>query len=292
MKTLDSAFLAALTAQTRTVTRCARIERRDGEVFGLTELDQDLVIDGVTYRSLNGLSPTAIASDLSFQSNNVELSGFINEEITLTNLRLGFFDYAQIKIFLVNYLDLPTSLTAIPPKLLLFPVRIMGKVSYSDGQFTAEVMGASRFLNAKIPRATSPSCRYSFGVNQGYSKCAVNVDSFGADLNVTDGRNQLSFFTNWSGDDDRFTGGTITWTSGPNEGLTVGIIKQLGNIFFLSEPLPVTPDFISGQPQNFRALPSCQKTLNACRSFNNQINFGGEDNIPGLDAYISLQNQG
>lgn len=71
----------------------------------------------------------------------------------------------------------------------------------------------------------------------------------------------------------------------------MGIIKQLGNTFFLSEPLPVTPDFVENNPQNFRALPSCQKTLNACRTFNNQINFGGEDDIPGLDAYISLQNQ-
>lgn len=290
MKTLDSAFLGALNAQARTVTRCVRIERRDGQVFGLTELDQDLIIDGVTYRSVNGFSPTAIAFDLSFQANNVELSGLINEEITLTDLRLGFFDYAQVQVFLVNYLDLPSSLTTNPPKLLLFPVRVIGKVTYSDGQYTAEMMGFSRFLNAKIPRATSPNCRYSFGVNQGYSKCAVNVDNFGVNLTVTDGRNQLSFFANWTGDDDRFTGGKIIWTSGPNEGIIVGIIKQLGTNFFLNEPLPVTPDFIEGEPQNFKALPSCQKTLNACRSFNNQINFGGEDNIPGLDAYISLEN--
>ena len=30
--------------------------------------------------------------------------------------------------------------------------------------------------------------------------------------------------TSWEGDDDRFTGGTITWTNGPNEGLTVNKI--------------------------------------------------------------------
>lgn len=287
MKTLNSAFLAALTAETRTVIRCAKIERRDGEVFGLTELDQDLIIDGVTYRSLHGLSPTAIASDLSFQSNNVELTGLISDNgISLTDIRLGFFDYAKIQVFLINYLDLPTSLNENPPKFLLLPVRVMGKVSYSDGQFTAEVMGVSRFLSARIPRATSPNCRYIFGVNQGYSKCAVNVDNFAANLTVTDGRTELSFFTSWEGDDDRFTGGNLIWLSGPNQGLTVGIIKQLGTIFFLAEPLPVTPD----QGHNFRARPSCQKSLNACRSFNNQINFGGEDKIPGLDAYISLEN--
>lgn len=293
MKTVNSSFLTALSAQTRTIVRCARIERRDGEIFGLTELDQDLTFDDVTYRSVYGLSPTAIASDLSFQSNNVELTGLTSEDgITLTDLRLGFFDYAKIQVFLVNYLDLPESLSDNPPKFLLLPVRVMGKVSYSDGQYTAEIMGFNRFLDAKIPRSTSPNCRYSFGVNQGYSKCAVDVESFGANLNVTDGRDELSFFSSWSGDDDRFTGGKITWTSGPNEGLTVPIIKQLGNIFFLWSPLPVEPDFIQGEPQNFTALPNCQKTLEACRSFNNQINFGGEDNLPGLDAYISLEDQG
>ena len=289
MKNLNSAFLDALTAETRTVIRCAKIERRDGEVFGLTELDQDLVIDGVTYKSLHGLSPTAIASDLSFQSNNVELTGLISDNgISLTDVRLGFFDYAKIQVFLTNWSDLPTTLSGNSPKFLLLPVRVMGKVSYSDGQFTAEVMGLSRFLDAKIPRATSPNCRYKFGVNQGYSKCAVNVDSFATNLTVTDGRTELSFFTSWGGDNDRFTGGNLIWLSGPNQGLTVGIIKQLGNTFFLAEPLPVTPD----QGHNFRARPNCQKTLNACRSFNNQVNFGGEDKIPGLDSYISMENQG
>jgi uncharacterized phage protein (TIGR02218 family) len=285
MKSLASSLLSALSAEVRTVTRCLKITRRDGEIFAFTEFDRDLTIDGLTYRSREGLTPSAIAFDLDFQANNFEFTGLISDDgIAESDLRLGLFDYARVNLFLVNYLDLPSSLTATPPKHLALPVRVMGKVSHTEGDFTAELLGLSGFLAGRSGWSTSRTCRYDLGD----SFCGVDVASFKQTLTVNNSIEPLSFFATSTPSGDRYTGGKITFLSGNNEGLTVGVIKQNGNRFYLPAPLP----FPVTNGDTFDAFPNCQKRLEDCRSFNNRANFGGEDEIPGLDAYISQEDQG
>ncbi|MEG3437661.1 DUF2163 domain-containing protein [Pannus brasiliensis CCIBt3594] len=282
MKILDSSFSAALSAEVRTVTRCARLVRTDGEVFGLTEFDRDLTFAGTTYRSIHGLSPTAFQADLNFQANNIQFSGLLSEDgITEADLRIGLFDYARIEVFIVNYLDLPADLSANPPRHLILPVRSLGKVSYSEGDYTAEIMGLSRFLEGKISNSTSKTCRNDLGD----SRCTVNVEAFAETLTVNNALEPLSFFATVAPPVDRYTGGKIIFLSGGNDGLTVPILKQSGTQFFLPAALPVP--LVGGE--NFRAFPNCQKRLEDCRLFNNQPNFGAEDDLPGLDAYIGQE---
>jgi uncharacterized phage protein (TIGR02218 family) len=284
MKSLNAGFLAALSSEVRTVTRCAQIERVDGEVFGLTEFDRDLTFAGLTYRSVSGLTPTAFSFDIKIESNNIQISGLISSQITEADLRLGLFDFAKIQVFLVNYLDLPTSLPASPAKHLIFPVRTIGKVSYSQGDYTAEILGLSRFLEGRKPSTTSKTCRYDLGD----SFCSVDGADFAENLTVNNSLDPFSFFATSSPPNDRFTGGKITFTSGDNDGVTVPIIKQSGSRFYLAALLP----FPLEGGEGVIALPNCQKRLEDCRSFNNQPNFGGEDDLPGLDAYISQEDQG
>lgn len=287
MKLIDSSLLQALSSQVRSITRCLLITRRDGEVFGFTEFDRDLTFASVTFKSFAGLSPTAASFDLSFAPNNLEFSSLLDSGgVTATDLRLGLFDYARVSFFIVNYLDLPTSLTATPPKHLVLPVRVLGKVSYSEGDFQAELMGLSRFLEGRIGDVTSRTCRYEFGD----SRCGVTTNSFAATIPYTGPRDSLSFYTNPGGvANDRFTGSIATWSEGSvNEGLEFIVIRQLGNTFFLAAPLPLEPD----PGDTFSVIPNCQKRFEDCQSFNNTLNFGGENKLPGLDAYISLEAQG
>lgn len=285
MKTINQSLLNALSSQVRTITRCLLITRTDGEKFGFTELDRDLTFDGTTYRSLAGLSPTAVQSSLGFESNNLEFSSLIVEGfVEESDLKQGLFDYARVNLFLVNFADLPVSLTENPPKFLSLPVRTLGKVSYSPNDYSVELMGLSRFLEGRIGEVTSADCRYNFGD----SRCGANLESFETNIAVTTNRDSLSFFTTWNGENDRFTGSRATWELGDNLGLEFTIIRQLGNIFFVSAPPPIPP----AGGDTFIAIPNCQKRFEDCRSFNNTINFGGEDKIPGLDALISNENQG
>jgi uncharacterized phage protein (TIGR02218 family) len=284
LKLINQSLLNALSSQVRTITRCLLITRTDGEQFGFTEFDQDLTFAGVTYRSLAGLSPTAVQSSLGFESNNLEFSSLIVAGfVTESDFKLGLFDYARVNLFLVNFADLPTSLSETPPKFLSLPVRTLGKVSYSESDYSVELMGLSRFLEGRIGEVTSATCRYNFGD----SRCGVNVETFETNIAVTTNRDRLSFFTTWQGENDRFTGARATWELGDNSGIEFTIIRQLGNTFFLAAPMAIAP--VGGD--TFLAIPNCQKSFENCRSFDNTINFGGEDKLPGLDALISNENQ-
>lgn len=270
----------------RSLTRCLLITRTDGTSFGFTEFDRDLIFAGTTFKSFGGLDPTAIQSDLSFEPNNIEFASFLTEDgVTATDLKLGLFDYARVRFFLVNYLDLPTSFTESPPKFLALPVRLLGQVGYSDDNFTAELMGLTRFLEGRIGEVTSRTCRYEFGD----SRCTVDPSSHAATIPYTGPRDALSFYTNPGGvANDRFTGSRAVWLSGSvNEGLEFTVIRQLGNVFFLAAPLPSEPD----PGDTFEVFPNCQKRFEDCQSFSNTLNFGGENKLPGLDALISSENQ-
>lgn len=284
MKTIANSLQSVLGSQVRSITRCLLITRRDGQSFGFTELDRDLIFAGITFKSFGGLDPTAIQSDLSFEPNNIEFASFLTTDgIKATDLMLGLFDYARVRFFMVNYLDLPTSFAESPPKFLALPVRVLGKVKFTDNNFTAELMGLTRFLEGRIGDVTSKTCRYEFGD----ARCGVNISTFETNIAVTTNRDNLSFYTTWNGENDRFTGSKATWLLGANSGVEFTIIRQLGNTFFLAAPLPVNPS--SGD--TFLAIPNCQKSFDNCNSFNNKLNFGGENKLPGLDALISTENQ-
>jgi len=51
--------------------------------------------------------------------------------------------------------------------------------------------------------------------------------------------------------------------------------------------LPVNPS----NGDTFLVIPNCQKSFDNCHGFNNILNFGGENKLPGLDAMISGENQ-
>lgn len=266
-----------------TVAYCWRIQRRDGVTLGFTNHDRDLTIDGLLYRSDVGFSPTNLAADSDLQANNLELASVLDDTaINLTDLRTGAYDYARVLIFLCNYLDLPSSLSLNPPKHLVLLSGVMGKVSYTDGDYTAEVMSLARFLEHKSGWVTSPTCRYDFGD----SDCGVDLADWTQSLEVYWGRNAYTIESSNPAADDLFTGGRLTWTSGPNVGISVGIIKQLGRTMWFAVPMPNVPQ----AGETFQAIPNCAKTKDACRAYNNYLNFGGEQ-LPGLDAYYSSEEQ-
>lgn len=283
MKSLNTDFLAALSAESRSITRCVKITRTDGVTFGFTECDRNLVIDGVTYQSALGFSPTAIQSNSDLSVNNLELGSLLDSNgVTATDIKRGAFDYARVLMFLVNPFDLPSSLSLSPPKHLSLPGRTLGKFSYSESDYTAELLGLTNFLQGRRPVSTSKTCRYQFGDNN----CGVNLEPITQSLTVQGQVSALSFASS-SWEDDYFTGGLITFTSGALDGLQFAIAKQLGIYFHLASAMPSQPEI----GDQFDAIPNCQKTPSACKRFNNYLNFGGEE-LPGLDAYYSQEDQG
>ena len=60
-----------------TWTTCIKIKRTDNVTIGLTELDRDLVIGGVTYTSAAGYSPSSYSTNATMSVNYADLEGLL-----------------------------------------------------------------------------------------------------------------------------------------------------------------------------------------------------------------------
>lgn len=281
MKTLASSLQDALGAGVRILANCWKITRRDGVVLGFTDFDQDLVIAGVTYQAATGFQASNVDSGLEATPANLEIASFLSADaISEADLSSGVYDYARIHVFRVNCLDLPSSLSANPPKHLTRLKGFLGQVRLSDQTFVVEVESLQKLLNTKTSALTSPACRYKFGD----SNCNANVSAFTYGMQVSAPGAEPYFFTsNLSFEDNFLAGGLLTWTTGPNVGLESTITQSNGQNVWLAYP---PPNLIQSGHQ-FDAIPGCQKTWTACGQFNNTANFGGEKDIPGTDQYFS-----
>jgi len=180
MLNLSTALQTQIANPTQTLAWCWRITREDGFVVRLTSHDRDLVMDG-TYLSLAGYVPSAVDTELGWNSQNQNLQAILDTPaITEEDLDRGLYDFARIECFLVNYLDLPVTLTENPAKRVVVYKGILGKLTRSNIRYSFEARGFEYLLNNKIGAVTSKLCRARFGD----SDCKVNASSYTYNLSV------------------------------------------------------------------------------------------------------------
>lgn len=106
MKSVSSNLKTHLSGEVTTLCACWHITRRDGVEFFFTTLDRDVVFEGNTYLASTGYQPTAVATASDYSVDNLDIAGFFdNSAIKETELRAGLFDYAEVRIFIINYAD-------------------------------------------------------------------------------------------------------------------------------------------------------------------------------------------
>lgn len=158
MKSVSSALATHLGELLTTLATCWRVERRDGGVFGFTDHDADLVVDGVTYRAKTGYRRAAIAARADLSVDDTEVDGILDAaEIDAASLRAGLWDGAEVRIFLVNWSDLTQA------TLRLRRGRLGEVIARDDGTFRAELRGLAQALNVTVGELYTPECRADLG---------------------------------------------------------------------------------------------------------------------------------
>jgi uncharacterized phage protein (TIGR02218 family) len=281
MKTLASAATTHLALQRTNLAMCWKITRLDSTVLGFTDYHEDLVVSGLTYESQAGMvRATAISgsSDLSVANADVE-TVLDSDAIDREDLEAGLFDYAEVKIFLVNYL----APDAWQIKLLRGR---LGEVSMGRSTAQAELRSLTELLKQRIGRTHEVACSYELGD----AKCGVDLDDFRVTGTVTSVVNQHRI-----GDSSRtqaagyFAQGKITFTSGNCTGLSMEIQTWTGGsskqfVLSLDMPYPIEVG------DAYSASAGCNKTYATCvAKFSNQ-NFSGFPYIPGTDFALSFPN--
>ena len=176
MKSASAALASHLGQDSTTLATCWKIKRHDGSpqtILGFTDHDQDLAIDlgdgdgTITYRAATGYSRDAIKSYSDFKVPEFDIEGFLDSTaITEDDLRAGRYDFADVRIFLVNWKDLSQGVLKLSSGQL-------GEVVLREGQFVAEMRGLlSRYHSQKIVELVTPDCRADLGDG----RCKVQLD--------------------------------------------------------------------------------------------------------------------
>lgn len=157
-KTISPELDAHLDQEVTTLARCWNFTRLDGVNFYFTDHDVDLLFEGNTYVSANGFNASAVANNAGLSVDNLDIDGFFDDSsLTEQELRAGVFDYAQVRIFYVNYEDLTQGNCKMKNGRL-------GEVIFTQhGFFHAELRGIAQALQQQIGELYSPECRADLG---------------------------------------------------------------------------------------------------------------------------------
>lgn len=251
-----------------TLAWCWRLARRDGVVIGLTSHDQDLYLDGLTYRAAPGMKPSALETNDSLDASTMDLEGAITSDaIAADDLDSGRWDGAQLVLMVVNWAAPATSPVVVARGEL-------GAVERRGAAFAVELMGVTAALDRPVCPATSPSCRAALGDRA----CRVDLAPRTHIGQIIAMAGRAVTLAAAMSEDLAF--GELIWLAGRGCGLRSPIIGHDGAVLQLAE----VPPFALDVPVRVRLIEGCNKQLSTCRDrFANVVNFRGEAHLPGND---------
>lgn len=281
MKTFLSAQLAAhYLLPTTTIARCWKVTRMDGEVFGFTTHNRSITFLGLRYLASSGFTPSMMASSAQMNVDNMEVNALIDSDvISVADLEAGRWDGAAYEIFEVNWNDLTMGRN-------LLSAGWLGQAKRTKGLFIAELRGLASKLNQNVGRIILPTCHYKLGA----PGCDVDLTPFiQSDVPVTAVTSRLVFSAEFGSPafaDDWFNWGWMTFTTGPNAGITrdVKSSTMAGEITLqMAYPFVITPG------DEFEITPGCNKLFKTAPGeylgdcivkFDNGVNFPGHPEVP------------
>lgn len=277
MKSLSPALAAHLAEDCTTLAYLLKMTRTDGVIRAYTNHDADLVVGGVTYKADGAFNPSALASSSALSTDNLALSGMVSAaDITAEDLVAGRYDQARCDLFVCNWSD-------VSQGALQLRRGWIGAVKLQSGQYQAQFLGLHDRLQHSIGDYYTATCRHALGDGG----CTVALASYTVIGSVTASVDTTTFHDSARTEADaHFSYGTLTWTSGANNGLAVEIqsYSAVTQQFTLWLPLPNLP--VLGD--TYQAIAGCDKRSVTCKNkFANLLNFGGFPHLPGVDKILA-----
>lgn len=274
-----------------TLAMCWRLKLRNGREIGFTNHDVDITIGGLKYFAKSGFTPSAISSTNGLSVDNLDIKGIIDHEIIRTeDILAGLYDYAEIQVFLVNYMKLDDEVIKLRRGWL-------GEVKLSKDSFVVEVRGMLQALaSANITEFYSNKCKADFCDE----RCKLKKDDYiMRDIVVIEviSKSSIRFKSsriNTKGDNSHlskieeqiseslvnvriFNYGLLTFINGYNQGLSMEIKYCSGDTIDLALSMP----YQINEGDKFNMISGCDKSLKSCSEiYRNAINFRGEPHIP------------
>jgi uncharacterized phage protein (TIGR02218 family) len=281
MKPIPIALQADYDSGSASLAIALRITRTDGEVYGFTGADEDVVIDGVAYDASQGLDGTNLMTSAGLEVDNAELTTLDDGSLfSRVDVLSGIWQNSEFLFFRYNFVA-PTD--GIEPII----AGTIGQVRLLRGKIVCELRGLQQYLQQPVGSVTSKTCRArfcDFPKPNGSNRCRLSPIDWTEGLTVTAvtaGSRRTFASAGSARPDDWYAEGIITWDSGPNAGLMFKVKAFADQTFELLTDTPYPVDI----GHAFTALAGCRKRLaEDCRDrFDNVPNFSGEPHLPGID---------
>lgn len=242
---------------------------------GYVFLANSVLVNGLRYKSSTGLEVDQQQLTISANPNYT-----IGGQPFLQMLGRGIFDGAAVwraRVFLNSWSSADTENPI--GSVVLFKGRV-GTID-SIGRTTAQITVNSDLvlLDLQMPRNVySPACQHVLFD----SGCTLVKSAYSANGTVASSPGPSVSSVSWTAypsgvTPGTFTQGTLTFTSGVNNGLTVNIKYDNGTTLLFSYPLYASP----AAGDTFTAYWGCDHTQAACQNrFNNLSNFRGFPYVP------------
>lgn len=164
MKSLSAGLATHLQGTTTTLATCWKIRRQDGETFTFTDHDVSLPVDigdgdGVqAYLASASYNRTAIRNNDTLSVDNLDVVGVLSSsEIDEDELKLGLFDFAEVRVFVVDHASLADGILRMRRGWL-------GETTVTEsGYFRAELRGLTQAFSRGIGELYSAQCRADLG---------------------------------------------------------------------------------------------------------------------------------
>lgn len=264
-----------------TLAECWKATLADGAVYGFTDHDRDVEVDGVIYAAATGFNASSVVQTSGLAVDNGELVGLIDSAVIVREeVIAGRWDNAVIEHFIVDYTTPAGGKRPLPGVTL-------GEFRVLDETVTAESRGIKQRLQQVIGWTVQPGCRNDLGD----AKCTVDLEARRVSLTVAAIDGQQNFTdTSRAEADDYFGGGEISWLTGANAGLSMDIrdfVNDAGQgAFTLLLPMP----YAIAVGDTATIVPGCRKrfTQDCKTKYGNLPNFNGEPRVPGLIAVLRV----
>lgn len=241
--------------------------------FGATDRDEDIVYDGLEYKTSLGYVPAAYEDDTDLAPGNSEVEGFLNSiGISRAMIEKGVFDNAFLELMLYD------SLTNTVVKTLM--TGYWGRCTLYKNRYVAEFRSIAYKLQHSSTILISQTCRATLGD----AKCGVNLTTYTTSGTVEAMDLSKLYFKDSSiiEEDNYYTYGYVEWLTGSNAGSKGEIAQYAAGEFRLFEPAT----FTIATGDTFNVIAGCNKLPTTCQNtFSNMINFRGEPYLPG-EAFV------
>lgn len=286
MKTLSPSLEAHLASGTTTLAWCWRITRSDGEVFGFTDHDRPLTLDGTTFESESGLIPSELrdGTDLAVDAQDAE-GVLTSDRITETDIFDGLWDNAEVEVWRVNWQDVA--------QRFLRRRGTLGQIRRGRVAFVAEVRSMAHPLNQPVGRTYMATCDAVLGD----ARCGVNLEStaFKGAGEITEALAGRTYAASGLGafEEGWFAFGTLVWTSGANDGRRAEIMRHGLTSGVAKLTLLDAPVLGVEVGDTFDVFSGCDKARWTCSGkFSNIANFRGFPDIPGPESMVRYATRG